>query len=78
MPKPRHVVVSTFSGSVVVKRLAATDPDPTPEALEAIASAWGGASSDGIRPSVRIIETMPSLRASGVGSGGPAGSPPRR
>ena len=76
--KPRSVTVFTFSGSVVVQRLAPTDPDPTAEELAQIATAWTPASG-GVKPSVRIIETMPSLRSTGVGAaGGPAGSPPRR
>ena len=77
-PTHRAVVVSLWSGSQVVQRLAPGDPEPSAGELEQIASAWGGASSEGIRPSVRIIETMPSLRSTGVGSAaGPAGSVPR-
>jgi hypothetical protein len=77
MARPRAVVVQLWSGAQVVKRLGPDDVDPTALELEAIASAWGGASSDGIRPTVRVIETMPSLRSSGVGgAAGPAGSTP--
>jgi hypothetical protein len=78
MAKARNVTVFLWSGPVVVQRLGRADPDPTALELEAIASAWGGASSEGIRPTVRIIETMPSLRSTGVGAAGrPAGSPAR-
>jgi hypothetical protein len=76
--KPRHVVVSTFDGQRVVQRLGPDDVAPSAEELEAIASAWV-ASSGGVKPSVRVLETMPSLRARGVGgAGGAAGSLPRR
>lgn len=78
MAKPRHVVVSTFDGCTVVQRLGPDDVDPSPAELEAIASAWV-ASSGGVKPTVRIVEAMPSLRARGAGgAGGAAGSMPRR
>jgi hypothetical protein len=74
MAKPRAVVVFTFGGSVVVQRLAAADPDPTALELEAIAAAWTP-SAGGVAPVVRVLETAPSLRSSGVGgAAGPAGS----
>jgi hypothetical protein len=78
MAKPRNVVVFTWDGPVVVQRLGRADPDPSPEELAQLAAAWSSRAG-GVLPSVRIIETMPSLRSMGVGAaGGPAGSPPRR
>jgi hypothetical protein len=78
MAKPRAIVVETWDGPVVVKSLGRADPDPTPEELAQLASAWV-AFAGGLTPSVRVIERAPSLRSSGVGgAGGAAGSLPRR
>jgi hypothetical protein len=72
--KPRNVVVFTWDGPVVVKRLGRADPDPTPEELAQLAAAWSSRAG-GVLPDVRIIERAPSLRARGVGT---AGSTPGR
>lgn len=76
MAKPRNVVVFTWDGPVVVQRLAPGDPSPTAAELEAISVAWTP-SAGGVRPVVRVLESMPALRAHGVGSSGPAGTIPR-
>lgn len=78
MAAPRNVVVFTWDGPVTVQRLAATDPDPSPEELAQLAVDWTPRAG-GVRPVVRVLERGPSLRARGVGgAGGPAGSLPRR
>lgn len=77
MPKPRAVVVETWDGPVTVQRLAAADPNPSPEELAQLAADWSSRAG-GVLPVVRVLETMPSLRARGAGgAGGPAGSIPR-
>lgn len=78
MAKPRNVVVFTWDGPVVVKSLGRADPDPTAEELAQLSAAWSSRAG-GVLPVVRVIETVPSLRATGVGAaGGPAGSAPGR
>jgi hypothetical protein len=78
MAVPRNVVVFTWDGPVTVQRLAAADPDPSPEELAQIAVDWSSRAG-GVLPVVRVLETMPSLRSTGAGgAGGPAGSLPRR
>jgi hypothetical protein len=76
--KLRNVVVFTWDGPVVVQRLGRADPDPSLEELAQLAADWSSRAG-GVLPVVRIIETMPSMRARGVGAaGGPAGSMPGR
>lgn len=41
---------------------------PTQADLDEIATAWT-ASNDGVRPAVRVLEEMPSLRGEGIGAG---------
>jgi hypothetical protein len=78
MAKPRAVVVETWDGPVTVQRLAAADPEPTPVELAQLATDWTPAAG-GVRPTVRVLERGPALRARGVGGAiGPAGSIPRR
>jgi hypothetical protein len=58
----------------MVQRLDPFDPDPTAEELAQLAADWSSRAG-GVLPVVRVIETVPSLRATGVGgAGGTAGS----
>jgi hypothetical protein len=73
----RTVVVELWTGALVVQRLGPDDPDPTLAELDAIAVAHIAA-NDGVRPVVRVMEQMPSLRSRGTRyDHGPAGAVPR-
>lgn len=58
MGVPRAIVAQMWTGSRVIRRLTETDPDPSPEELDAIARdllAKNSKRQDGVLPRVRVL-----------------------
>lgn len=72
--RERVVVAMLWSGARVLDRLEPGDPEPTPEELDALATALTPWNDDCVRPTVRVLERAPSRSGR---LAGPAGSLPR-